>query len=160
MSLLRTSLIAALASITLLSGCALRPRYRDIVAQPGAAKAAEGQLVVLRVVDAETGKPVQGAKVFGGELRERLSATTDADGRLSLQVSKVLLEENPLVEVVLPKGVHGYQFQALPVGQSPQPEPVPSTDSQPTPAAPAPEAPTTPAAPTPAAPTATPSTGT
>jgi hypothetical protein len=137
MSLRRVLLSLAFLSLGLLSACALRPRYQDMVRQEGAAPAAEGQVLMIRVTDPSTGKPISGAKVVAGTGRERLAATSDAEGRLSVPVSKALLDENPLVEVVLPKGVRRYQFQISRPAETPAEAP---------PAPPEPPAP--PAAPT------------
>jgi hypothetical protein len=111
MSLRRVLLSLACLSLGLLSACALRPQYKDMVQQQGAAPVAAGQVVLLRMTDPNTGKAIAGAKVVAGTGRERLSATTDMEGRLSVPVAKALLDENPLVEVVLPKGVRSYQFE-------------------------------------------------
>lgn len=111
MSLRRISLSIALTSLALLSACALRPHYKDMVQPVGAPQAADGQTLMMRLVDPGTGQPIQGAKVIAGTNRARLAATSDAQGRISVPVSQALLDENPLVEVVLPKGVKAYQFQ-------------------------------------------------
>jgi len=111
MSLRRASLSLALVALSLLSACALRPHYRDMVQPEGAQKAADGQVLMMRVVDPATGQPIQGAKVIAGSGRTRLAATSNAEGRISVPVAQALLDENPLVEVVLPKGVKSYQFQ-------------------------------------------------
>ncbi|MFP2907930.1 hypothetical protein ACLESD_23345 [Pyxidicoccus sp. 3LFB2] len=136
MSLRRSLLTAALVATALLSACTLRPRYKDVV-QPGASTSVAGQAVALRVLDAETNQPVKGARVLAGDSRFRLSATSDSEGLVKLQVSPELLKENPLVEVVLPSGVRAYRLQLMPSGQSPAPEGM----------APAPEAPAAPMAP-------------
>ncbi|WP_255442311.1 hypothetical protein [Corallococcus sp. Z5C101001] len=122
MSLRRNLLTVAVLSSALLSACSLRPRYNDIVHANGATALQEDQLVVLRVTDAQTGQPVKGAKVLGGEYRNHLNAVSDENGEISLKVSKDLAKENPLVEVVLPKGVHGYKLQLVPSGEAPAPE--------------------------------------
>jgi hypothetical protein len=126
---LRRLLLSASVALALLSACALRPRYRDVVVPEAGAqqKPQEGQKVVLRVVNPETGQPVPGARVLASGGRARLSATSDAQGLLTVAVSQALLDENPLVEVVLPKGVGGYRL-----------EPVPEAAPQPPPEAPAP----------------------
>jgi hypothetical protein len=112
MSLRRASLSMTLVALSLLSACALRPNYRDMVQPEGASqKAADGQVLMMRVVDPATGQPIPGAKVIAGSGRTRLATTSDAEGRISVPVAKELLDENPLVEVVLPKGVKSYQFQ-------------------------------------------------
>ncbi|MGE6760223.1 hypothetical protein ACQKGO_19565 [Corallococcus interemptor] len=122
MSLRRNLLTVAVLSSALLSACALRPRYNDIVKANGATSLQEGQLVVLRVLDTATGKPVKGAKVLGGEYRNHLNATTDENGEFSIKLDPGMVKENPLVEVVLPKGVRRYRLQVVPSGQAPAPE--------------------------------------
>jgi hypothetical protein len=119
MSLRRVLLSLACLSLGLLSACALRPRYKDMVQHEGAAQVAAGQEVLLRVVDPGTGQPIPGARVVAGTGRERLTAISDAEGRLSVPVSQALLDENPLVEVVLPKGVRRYQFQLSRASEAP-----------------------------------------
>lgn len=173
MSLRRASLSVALVALGLLSACTLRPHYKDMVQPVGAPQqAVDGQTLVMRLVDPSTGQPIQGAKVLAGTERARLSATSDAEGRISVPVSQALLKENPLVEVVLPKGVKAYQFQVLrptesPAAEPPAAEPPASQPTEPpaeqTPSSTGTPAPTSPAAPeTPAAPPApsTPNPGT
>ncbi|MHA7634420.1 transthyretin-like family protein [Corallococcus sp. M7] len=125
MSLRRNLLTIAVLSSALLSACALRPRYNEVIQANGATGLQEGQLVVLRVTDAATGKPVKGAKVLGGEYRNHINATTDENGEFSLPIDPGLVKENPLVEVVLPKGVSRYKLQVVPSGQAPAPEGAP-----------------------------------
>lgn len=157
MSLRRTLLTAVLASTALLSACSLRPRLSEVVVQPGAnAASVAGQTVALQVLNAQTNRPVPGARVLAGDARTRMSGTTDADGIVKFDVPAELLKENPLVEVVLPAGVSSYRLQLMPSGQSPAPEAAPGTPQ--TPEAPTmPESPTTPESPTaPQTPPATP----
>lgn len=137
---LRRTLLSATVAFALLSACGLRPRYREVVVPeaPAQQKSAEGQQVVLRVVDSATGQPVPGAKVLAMGGRSRLSATSDAQGLLTVTVSQALLDENPLVEVVLPKGVRGYRLE--PVPQSPAPTGS-DTSGEPRTGTPTPEAP-------------------
>lgn len=135
MSLRRISLSIALTALALLSACALRPHYKDMVQPVGAPQAAEGQTLMMRLVDPGTGQPIQGAKVIAGAGRARLAATSDAQGRISVPVSQALLEENPLVEVVLPKGVKAYQFQVDSVAEpasppAPQPAEAPTKEEE------------------------------
>ena len=136
---LRRTLLSATVAFALLSACGLRPRYREVVVPeaPAQQKSAEGQQVVLRVVDPSTGQPVPGAKVLATGGRSRLSATSDAQGLLTVTVSQALLDENPLVEVVLPKGVRGYRLE--PVPQAPTGSDT-SGESQPGTGTPTPEA--------------------
>ncbi|MBE4750147.1 hypothetical protein G4177_18440 [Corallococcus sp. ZKHCc1 1396] len=150
MSLRRNLLTVAVLSTALLSACSLRPRYKDLVQTSGTAQLTEEQLVVLRVTDASTGEPVKGAKVSGGEYRNRLNVVSDENGEVSLKVNKALLTENPLVEVVLPKGVRAYKLQLVPSGEAPASEGAPvmapsTAPSETTPAEPA--APVAPGAP-------------
>src|SRR5687767_3297654 len=81
MSLRRVLPSLACLTLGLLSACALRPQYKDMVQQKDAAPVAAGQLVLLRVTNPDTGQPIEGAKVVAGTGRERLSATSDAQGR-------------------------------------------------------------------------------
>jgi hypothetical protein len=147
-SLRRASLSVALVTLGLLSACTLRPHYKDMVQPAGASpQVVDGQTLMMRVVDPATGQPIPGAKVMAGTGRARLATTSDAEGRLSLPVSQALLEENPLVEVVLPKGVKAYQFQVLRPTEPPAPPP-PAAQPTETPAEPAtPSAPSTPPTP-------------
>lgn len=141
MSLRRALLTIVLTSTSLLTACALRPTYKELIAPPSAAGVTPGQTVALRVVDG-SGKPVEGARVRAGEGRTRLNVLSDADGLVKLEANEALLKENPLVEVVLPKGVKEYRLQLAPSGEAPAaapvetapqapaaPEPAPATES-------------------------------
>ncbi|NVJ19893.1 MULTISPECIES: hypothetical protein [Myxococcus] len=139
MSLRRALLTIVLTSTSLLTACALRPTYKELVAPPNAANITPGQMVALRVVDG-SGKPVEGARVRAGEGRTRLNVLSDADGLVKLEANEALLKENPLVEVVLPKGVTSYRLQLAPSGEAPAtletapqapaaPEPAPATET-------------------------------
>ncbi|MDY7232325.1 hypothetical protein [Hyalangium rubrum] len=126
MNLRRVLLSLALVTLGLLSACTLRPHYRDVVQPAGASqKAVEGQTLILRVVEPGSGKPIAGARVLAGAGHPRLSAVTDAEGRISVPVSRALLDENPLMEVVLPKGVSQYQFQLARAEEAPAEAPAP-----------------------------------
>jgi hypothetical protein len=83
---------------------------------------ADGQTLTMLMVDPATGQPIKGAKVLSGSGRSRLAVTSDAEGRISVPVSHALLAENPLVEVVLPKGVKAYQFQVFRPAEAPAPQ--------------------------------------
>jgi hypothetical protein len=114
MSLRRASLCVALFALGVLSACALRPRYSELVQPEGSSqKAVDGQTLTMRMVDPATGQPIKGAKVLSGSGRSRLAVTSDDEGRITVPVAQSLLEENPLLEVVLPKGVKAYQFQVF-----------------------------------------------
>ncbi|WP_224244789.1 hypothetical protein [Hyalangium gracile] len=130
MSLRRASLSVALLALGLLSACALRPHYKDMVQPEGSSQqATDGQTLMMRMVDPTTGQPIKGAKVFAGTGRVRLATTSDEAGGISVAVSQALLEENPLVEVVLPKGVKAYQFQVRRPTEAPAPQAPAAEDS-------------------------------
>ncbi len=108
-----TLIVVSIAS--LMSGCALRPRYADFVTPKTA-----GKEVTFVVTDADTHKPVPNARVEVSELRNRIQVTTAADGTFKLPVDKKYLEENPVFVVTLPKGFETYRVTLAP----PPPEPV------------------------------------
>ncbi len=86
------------------SGCALRPRYNDFITKQTTGK--EARFVVI---DTDTNKPVAGAKVEVSENKNRILATTDAEGAFVLPVEKKYMDENSLFVVTLPKGVTAYK---------------------------------------------------
>lgn len=86
------------------SGCALRPRYNDFITKQTTGK--EARFVVI---DTDTNKPVVGAKVEVSENKNRIIATSDAEGTFVLPVEKKYLDENSLFIVTLPKGVTSYK---------------------------------------------------
>jgi hypothetical protein len=105
--------LALLSSLCLLTACALRPYYREVL-PPDVVNSSRGsdvQDVMLRVVEPESGKPIPGVRVLLSSGRGRVNVVSDATGLLHLPVSPELLAENPLVEVVLPKGTSGYSLQ-------------------------------------------------
>ncbi len=128
-SLLR---LALLSSLCALSACTLRPFYRqvlppDVVREKGAGV----EQVTLRVVQPGSGQPIPGARVLLTTGRTRVNATSDENGLVQLPVSQDLLAENPLVEVVLPKGLEDYALQ--PVKQESAPAPQPTIEPAPQP---------------------------
>lgn len=137
---LRRTLLSVTTTLALLSACSLRPYYRDVVVPEGSAltKPAEGQTVMLRVVDPDSGQPLPGVRVLCSGSRARLVATSDAQGLLTVAVSRSLLEENPLVEVVLPKGVKHYRIEPVsaPGNTVGQPYTQPATSGEAAPATP------------------------
>jgi hypothetical protein len=96
-----------------LAACALRPRYNDLVQAGG--QSSEREKVVLVFVDPSTSKPIQGLKIQVGERKDRVTLTTDANGRVALPVSEALRRDNPLVTVERPDGALGYSFGPEPV---------------------------------------------
>lgn len=128
---MRPLLCLALVSLGLLSACALRPYYRQVLPPDLAGmkpQAVQGkQEVMLRVVEQGTELPVPGARIFLSTSRSRVSLVSDGEGLVRMPVTPELLAENPLVEVVLPPGVRGYALQAVKPESESQPasEPVP-----------------------------------
>jgi hypothetical protein len=119
---MRPLLCVALMSLGLLSACALRPYYRQILppdmsASKPAGAQGKGEVVVLRVVEPGTERPISGARILLSTNRGRVALVSDQEGQVQMPVTPELLAENPLVEVVLPQGVQGYTFQ--PVKQEP-----------------------------------------
>lgn len=143
---MRPSLFAFVVVVVAASGCALRPLYKDLVAQaPADAKSLE-----LVLQDASTHQPLPGVKLELSEGKSRLQLTTGPDGRFTLPVDKKYRDENPLLVVAMPAGVLATEVVAAPL-PSPAPSPVPVPPAAPAPAAsvePAPPAPP----PSPAAP--------
>ncbi|EAU63138.1 hypothetical protein [Stigmatella aurantiaca] len=113
MSLRRASLSFALLCLGLSSACALRPRYGDVVASEAVANSAQTPALTLRLLDAASNRPIPGARVVATGGRAHLSVVSNEEGLVSLPVSKALASENPLLEVVLPKGVKQYRFEEV-----------------------------------------------
>jgi len=122
---MRSLMCVALLSLGLLSACALRPYYRQVLPPDMAGmkpQAAQGQgPVTLRMVEPGTDRPIAGARVLLSLNRGRVVATSDANGLIQLPVTPELLAENPLVEVVLPLGLRGYSFLTVPAEPASQP---------------------------------------
>jgi hypothetical protein len=123
---MRSLMCVALLSLGLLSACALRPYYRQVLPPELAGmkpQAAQGQgPVTLRLVEAGTDKPIAGARVILTLMNHgRVVAASDANGLIQLPVTPELLAENPLVEVVLPPGLRGYSFMTVPAESASQP---------------------------------------
>lgn len=119
---MRPLLCLALLSLGLLSACALRPYYRQVLPPDLAGmkpQAVQGkQEVMLRVVEPRTDQPIPGARILLTANRGRVILSSDVNGLVQMPVTPELLAENPLVEVVLPPGVRGYAFQPV----KPEPE--------------------------------------
>ncbi|MDC0712791.1 hypothetical protein POL68_30300 [Stigmatella sp. ncwal1] len=113
MSLRRASLSVVLLCLGLSSACALRPRYGDVVASEAVARSAQTPAVTMRLLDASSGRPIPGARVLASRGRAQLSVVSNEEGLVTLPVSKALADENPLMEVVLPKGVKRYRFEEV-----------------------------------------------
>lgn len=115
----------AIASLLVVSACALRPRYNDFITAD--TKGPDARFVVI---DTDTNKPVSGAKVEVSEFKNRIIATTKDDGTFVLPVDKKYTSENPIFVVTLPKGVTAYRVELVKeaaVAPQPVPTPVPTT---------------------------------
>src|SRR3954465_1957131 len=114
-------IVAAVAFV----GCALRPRYAELVD-----KTTPGPLVQLQLVELQAGKPVAGALVEMSEYRNKVSVKTDAEGRFALPVDKKYLEENPIFVINAPSASGRTKVQHLA-----DPEPIPAPPPPPIPVA-------------------------
>ena len=96
---MRPLLCLALLSLGLLSACALRPYYRQVLPPDLAGmkpQAVQGkQEVMLRVVEKGTELAVPGARVFLSTSRGRVSLVSDGEGLVRMPVTSELLAENP-----------------------------------------------------------------
>lgn len=135
MSLRRASLSVALLCLGLSSACALRPRYGDVVVPQDVARAEQTPALTLRLLNPDTNRHIPGAHVVASSGRTRVSVFSDAEGLVALPVSKALADENPLLEVVLPKGVARYRFEAVKPEASQAPVPPAEAPAQETPPA-------------------------
>lgn len=112
--------LALLSSLCLLTACTLRPQYRQVLPPDVVrAKGVGVEQVMLRVVEPGTERPISGARVLLTTGRTRVNATSDVNGFIRLPVSPDLLAENPVVEVILPKGMADYTLR--PVKQESEP---------------------------------------
>lgn len=109
----RMNRLLALAFLVLVSstGCTLRPRYLDLVTPDVKAKTLRVQMVERYGVNA----PIAGAKVEIGEGKNKVTATTGADGTFELPVTGPLSTDNPVFVVTLPAGVESYRLELAPL---------------------------------------------
>jgi len=108
-----------------LGGCALRPRYTELVTPQLTA----GQVKLVLLQEPERA-PLVGVRVEMSEGKSRYAAVTAADGTFTLPVTKAYRDENPILVVALPPGVAGYRVEL-----APEPPP-PSTPGEAPPAEP------------------------
>ncbi len=161
---MRTSFVAVALLSLLVSGCALRPRYAQVLP----ANLEEGDVAWLQLVDGTTGSPLPDVPVIVGEGRERVRQRTNAEGIFTLPVQASWQRSNPIIEVTLPRGVTRYEIRpAQTPAEQPSPEQTPpaarveETEAVPEPAPEADEAPAAePETETEPAPEAEPGTGT
>lgn len=124
----------AVVSFGLLSACALRPYYRQVLppdVSQAAAPGAPAREVSLRLIEPETGRPIDGGRVYLTTYRGRVTVTSDENGLLRMPVTQELLADNPLVEVVVPSGVKGYEFRPVKAEPPPPPPPPPAPPAPP-----------------------------
>lgn len=114
------SCLLMLCAGVVLAGCALRPRYGEVVAANTL-----GSEVKLTLVDSRNNQPLANARVEIGEGKARYQTTTDARGLFTLPNKKSYLDENSLIVVTLPAGVDGYRLVVAP------PEPAPASTPPP-----------------------------
>ena len=101
--------LAALTLTGLVSqGCALRPRFNDLVAKEETAKELHFQLLNL-----ETRAPIVGATVEMGDGPYRVRATSDAKGNVTLPVGKRYRDDNSIIGVSLATGLPRYELVRL-----------------------------------------------
>lgn len=89
-------------------GCALRPRFNDLVAKEETAKELR-----FRVVDAETKQPILGASVEMGDGKYKFIGISDAEGVVKLPVNKRYRDDNAVVAVTLASGLPRYELVRL-----------------------------------------------
>src|SRR4051812_18314869 len=108
--MLRTSrLLLVAVVIAFIAGCALRPRYRDLLAN-----SPEGDFVQIQLLNRDTNLPVEGAVVSMGEGKDRITSPTDMNGVVRLPRQAKLEDANPMVIVELPAGVTRYALAPAP----------------------------------------------
>lgn len=110
-------LFALIAVLLASTGCALRPRYAQLV------QGVEEDRATFQLIDAQTKAPIANARVEVGSGKQAVRARTDADGRFELPVRKQWLKEDPIVVVTAPGSVRDYQLVRVaappPVASSP-----------------------------------------
>lgn len=104
--------LGAALLVVLASGCALRPRYTELVPRD----AQEGQALAFALVDRRSEKPLPNVPIVIGEGRARVRTQTDSQGVFVLPVARAMRSTNPVLEVSLPRGVHAYDVR--PIGQA------------------------------------------
>ncbi len=107
----------AVLFLVAVSGCALRPRYRDFVSDTTA-----GKDVKLVLAETDNAHALAGVKVEMSEWRNKYTVTTAPDGTFVVPVEKKYLDENPVLVVTLPMGITGYDIRVAP---APTPEGAP-----------------------------------
>ena len=110
-----TTLICATLA---LAGCALRPRYTELVD-----KDTPGPAVQVQLVEVESGQPVPGATVELGEYRNKRTFTTDAQGMFTLPVEKKYLDDNSILVINSPAAAGRTRVVVKPAQTEPAPLP-------------------------------------
>jgi hypothetical protein len=96
--------------LVVLSGCLLRPVYKDVVATRGVQPGTRANTVRLQLVDADTQKPLTMVRVEAGEFKNKVSVLSDSSGLVELPIDAKLNDE--IVVVSLPEGVRRAAFVA------------------------------------------------
>lgn len=110
--------------VTVLAGCALRPRYAEVVQRSEVQQGSEE--LVFRLIEPKSQLPISGAGVEIQEGGQTLRATSDAAGVVRMPHQERWVLANPLVEVVLPGNTASYVIVPAPPSTSVQSEPVSS----------------------------------
>ena len=103
---------SVVVAVVALGACTLRPRYNELMTAD-----LKGPTARFMVVDpTHSDAPVANARVQWGEGKLKFVGTTDATGAVELPVDAAKFgKENPVVEVVVPKGTSGYRLMLAPV---------------------------------------------
>ena len=101
-------LIALALTGLVTEGCALRPRYNDLVAREETARELR-----FRVLNADTREPLVGASVEMGDGKYKVVAVADAQGIVKLPVAKRYRDDNSVVAVTLAAGLPRYLLERL-----------------------------------------------
>ncbi len=105
---LRFALVPLAAAALVLSACALRPRYNELVE---AGMRADDHVVVV-FKDRATGQPIPNLPISISDGRDRMNVKTNANGEASIPLNAAFTQANPLVVVDLPPSVTRYVFGA------------------------------------------------
>ena len=114
--------LAILATATVFAGCALRPRYAELVP-----KETPGTKVQLQLIEVVNDVPVEGAMIEVGEYRNKVVVKTDAQGLFTLPVDKKYFEDNSILVVSAPSGIGRTRIVSPSASQGVSPPPTVGT---------------------------------
>jgi hypothetical protein len=110
---MRTAFLS-LAALLMLSSCAHRPYYRELVAL------APGEKELSLVLVDGSGAPLPNVPVAVGLWGDKVRVKTDAQGRFQLPVSAGLQKDNAVVVVAVPGNLDRYEIRRdVPVAAAP-----------------------------------------